>query len=192
MSNWAQEEYRRAQRRLSDAVAGRHQATVAEANARNLQREYQNRINQISSGRTNLERRVEELNSIVASLNNEVNSRIGDVNSAAMIANETFVSAIFLSGGRGQTQIKGANIETAHRRRSVTEDSNSSLALQAYNTEIQNVRQAIADLGSQIRSATAEIESLTRAIAGSSASQFNYQREINNAVANMAFYRRHF
>ena len=190
-SSLAQEEYRRSQNRLNEAVLGRKQAQIDETNFINLRNANKNRRNQLYSSRINFERRIEDLNNIINLMLDEVDISIDRINTTADEANGALLGAVLLSIGRGHAQMQNVNV-LATRRRSVASDGSSSSALNAYRLEIQQVLQAINDLNNQINAATVEIERLSRQISGSIEQQMSFQRSINNSVANMAFYRRHF
>lgn len=145
---------------------------------------------QISSARgerTNFEKRLRGIESIIKMLegtgwsSKNAPQSIDKANSALQSANSNYQQCIRLSGG-----VSAADMEETFHAKSVEEDANSGQALEAYRREKERLAQAIEDLNRMIDGFSEQMSELTGKINACSAEQSSVRRVMMSSACQMA------
>jgi len=173
--------YKQAETRYNEALRLKRSAETQLATATADRTRATNQKTQDSSTKTNLEKRLKDLNDIITSLtgsgSSAVPTQITSANSKAKTADERYRAAFSCK------DVSVASVETAFRTKGVEEDMNSSTALQACRTEKTRITNEINRLDGEIRRLSANIDQLNTSVR-------TYQTRVNQYSSDMTTYQR--
>jgi len=115
-----------------------------------------NQKSQNVSEKTNLEKRLAQVNAIISDLTGTVPSQLVSANRSAKTADEKYHTAIICRNGGSAP----SSIEVSFRTKGVEEDGNSASALQSCRTEKTRIENEIARLDREISQLAAQIDQL--------------------------------
>ncbi len=189
----AEEAYSYYKNKYNSAAAQKRASERQEQNYASEKQAAINHKNTLSSQKFNLEKRLEEIESIIKMLTGtggwfaaNVPEAISKAEKALSQADSSFRSSIKLEGGSS-----GANLETVFSTKTVEADTRTASALQSFRNEKARLEQQISDLSTQIANLTEQINSLTKQINACNYTQASLQANMSAYAYDMNHYKKY-